>query len=584
MKKILYIEDDPVAMTYMTQLIQRMGHTIITATTGESGLAKAFAERPDLILIDLLLPGLDGFELTIKMRSSETLKHTPIIATTATPNEDDQQLATMAGCDGFLVKPIEYEALSDLIRGCFDSETHTNKNVSLESENIELRRFTLRLVHRLTDKINEISYANKELQKTNNTLDRLIQEVRTNNADLMQINQLTSQIMAYRDRSTIYREMPQLISDQLSLAGAAIYVVNEKDLTLDVFSSYKYDFLPETEHIPFTEPPFFETVYDNQSVTIDVHKLIALQRENERHARRLEVLFESFHAQTVCFVPIRGRARAADDFECENQDCEAFVKKDGQWWRNLIHQYNRRDLDYPSRLRDASRYFFNCCFYDLKGVLALGIPDGRMSDAFRQIIHSFTTTVGLRLDNVQLYEDVREAYMLAEKQAITDAMTDVFNYRYFHHQLEREIRRAKRHWSKLSMIMIDVDHFKSYNDRHGHPAGDEILKRLAVVFKNITRTSDIIARYGGEEFVIVLPETPKVAAVKFAEKLRAAIQDEDFPYEQTQPMGDITVSMGVATFPDEAQTIDELIQRADEQLYRAKSGGRNRVAYSNTTG
>ncbi|HNB57754.1 MAG TPA: GGDEF domain-containing protein, partial [bacterium] len=91
-------------------------------------------------------------------------------------------------------------------------------------------------------------------------------------------------------------------------------------------------------------------------------------------------------------------------------------------------------------------------------------------------------------------------------------------------------------------------------------------------------------RYGGEEFVIVLPETPKVAAVKFAEKLRAAIQDEDFPYEQTQPMGDITVSMGVATFPDEAQTIDELIQRADEQLYRAKSGGRNRVAYSNTTG
>ncbi|HMV26657.1 MAG TPA: response regulator, partial [bacterium] len=95
MKKILYIEDDPVAMTYMTQLIQRMGHTIITATTGESGLAKAFAERPDLILIDLLLPGLDGFELTIKMGSSETLKHTPIIATTATPNEDDQQLATM---------------------------------------------------------------------------------------------------------------------------------------------------------------------------------------------------------------------------------------------------------------------------------------------------------------------------------------------------------------------------------------------------------------------------------------------------------------------------------------------------------
>jgi diguanylate cyclase (GGDEF)-like protein len=126
--------------------------------------------------------------------------------------------------------------------------------------------------------------------------------------------------------------------------------------------------------------------------------------------------------------------------------------------------------------------------------------------------------------------------------------------------------------------MMDIDYFKRYNDTHGHPAGDVVLKRVSDLIKETTRTSDILARYGGEEFVLVLPETPKNAALKLAEKIRQLIENEKFPNAETQPNGRVTISLGVATFPDDAQDIEALVQKADEQLYRAKSEGRNRVA------
>jgi diguanylate cyclase (GGDEF)-like protein len=130
---------------------------------------------------------------------------------------------------------------------------------------------------------------------------------------------------------------------------------------------------------------------------------------------------------------------------------------------------------------------------------------------------------------------------------------------------------------ELSAIMLDVDHFKHYNDTNGHPEGDRVLARMADILRDSVREQDVCCRYGGEEFLIVLPNTGRERALTIAERIRQAIERAPFPFEETQPMGRITASLGVASFPVHAPTAEELIQCADQALYLAKHQGRNRT-------
>jgi diguanylate cyclase (GGDEF)-like protein len=143
--------------------------------------------------------------------------------------------------------------------------------------------------------------------------------------------------------------------------------------------------------------------------------------------------------------------------------------------------------------------------------------------------------------------------------------------------LEREVERSSRYGRQCSLVMVDVDWFKHYNDSHGHLAGDEVLTATADLFRRNIRNSDVAARYGGEEFVIVMPETGKELAARVGEKLRRVFESFPFPGEASQPGGRLTISMGLATFPDDAGTPRELLGRADQALYEAKRRGRNRL-------
>lgn len=161
--------------------------------------------------------------------------------------------------------------------------------------------------------------------------------------------------------------------------------------------------------------------------------------------------------------------------------------------------------------------------------------------------------------------------------AITDGLTQVFNHRYFQERLTQEVKRAKRYRHPLSLIMLDIDHFKNYNDFYGHQKGDIILKAVADLVKETIRETDIVARYGGEEFAIILPETGKKEVLAVARKIRVSIEREAFYGEEILPAGKFTVSCGLATFPDDVQTKHDLIDRADRALYLAKQTGRNKV-------
>lgn len=158
-----------------------------------------------------------------------------------------------------------------------------------------------------------------------------------------------------------------------------------------------------------------------------------------------------------------------------------------------------------------------------------------------------------------------------------DGLTDLYNHRFFHQLLETEISRGKRYNRVVSLIMIDIDNFKRFNDSHGHPAGDVALRQLAKLLRQSSRACDFVARYGGEEFAIIAPEAAPDAARRMAERIRSVVAETVFEGEEAMPGGSLTISLGVATFPMQAADKSELVERSDQALYRAKALGRNRV-------
>ncbi len=178
-------------------------------------------------------------------------------------------------------------------------------------------------------------------------------------------------------------------------------------------------------------------------------------------------------------------------------------------------------------------------------------------------------TIALSVNNTNAHERVH-------RMATMDALTGLFNRRFFTEQLRREFKRSRRHGSPLALIMIDVDNFKNYNDTNGHLMGDTVLKLFARIAKSSVREEDIVARYGGEEFAVVLPQTDSKRGLIVAEKLREEVANTPFPNGEKQPLGLVSVSLGVADTHGDLRSPEDLIRRADTALYRAKESGRNR--------
>jgi diguanylate cyclase (GGDEF)-like protein len=204
------------------------------------------------------------------------------------------------------------------------------------------------------------------------------------------------------------------------------------------------------------------------------------------------------------------------------------------------------------------------------GVLHLTQPQNvKMTETMQRMAVTMSEHIAMALSNLRLHETLRS-------QSIRDPLTGLFNRRFMEESLELEIRRASRNQRPLGMIMIDLDHFKYFNDNFGHEAGDLLLKELGTLLRGNIRGEDIACRYGGEEFTLILPEGSGTVTLQRAEFFREAIQRLDIHY-RSQPLGRITASMGVAIFPDHGRTAKALIEAADKALYRSKSGGRNRV-------
>lgn len=203
------------------------------------------------------------------------------------------------------------------------------------------------------------------------------------------------------------------------------------------------------------------------------------------------------------------------------------------------------------------------------GVLGIGKiykPTGNE----RNLIRIICDIAGVTLANQSYLKEWKQESMI-------DSLTGLFNRRYFSHMVMKYVEKSIKNDSPIAICLFDIDHFKNYNDTNGHQEGDRLLKELSILLTSLSRKTTVVARYGGEEFIVMLPDISKEDAFIYAERVKEAVSGYPFAHREKQPLGFVSVSGGVASFPGDAGSIEKVIKLADKALYKAKEEGRNRV-------
>ncbi len=203
------------------------------------------------------------------------------------------------------------------------------------------------------------------------------------------------------------------------------------------------------------------------------------------------------------------------------------------------------------------------------------VGGGQFDDVDLSLLEIIGPQIAVALERAEWQERATQFQLMS----ITDPLTGLLNRRYLEERLTDELNRSQRYNYSMSCLMIDIDDFKSYNDRNGHQAGDVALKITAHALKAALRSADVACRYGGEEFCILLPQTSLSEAGVIAERMRQRVAEKDYPYGKSQPLGTVSVSIGISTFAKHIDTAEKVIAAADRALYSAKHLGKNRIEF-----
>ena len=490
-KKILIVEDHKDMMAILVKYLHDHHFQTIGAETAEIGLDLFKKEQPDLVLMDLMLPGMSGLEAISRIKSSrDNSNYTPVIVITAKNDVKDIINGLDSGADDYVVKPFNFEELLARIRTALRlkelNEILSDQAIQLEGANTQINKLNQSLVGK-----------NKELRRNIYNLHSLF-EISIELTSILQLGRLVNSILLtfvgqYSCKSALFLLAKKTDINRLETINIKGFNEQETMLLKIMKSDPLIDFF-QTTHTP---------VHTN-----------ALSKKIKK-SEALESL-KSLEIQLIAPTLVRGR---------------------------------------------------------VEGLICLGprVKDKKYQEHDLENISILNNIISIAVTNALLYDEV-------EQLSYTDGMTELHNFRYFELRLKEEVVRHKRTESGLSLLILDVDHFKNYNDTMGHPAGDDVLRKLSQILKETIRENDIAARYGGEEFAVILPAVHKIGARILAERIRKRIEDTYFEHEEIQPLGKVTVSIGVASMPEDTDEYKQLINCADIALYESKKRGRNRVS------
>jgi diguanylate cyclase (GGDEF)-like protein len=256
---------------------------------------------------------------------------------------------------------------------------------------------------------------------------------------------------------------------------------------------------------------------------------------------------------------------------CADRTCPSYYSENLKCWLRQIPPEFFTGGGNPEAHREAITACLRCEVFPSSALLVVrSVENGKMVTRENAVpVSNLASEAGLALEVVSLYDSMKI-------MAVTDGLTGLYNHREFYQSLRRELERARRYRHTLSLLMIDVDDFKRFNDRFGHPAGDFALRNISELLRKCARTTDIIARYGGEEFAVILPESTPGGALMVAERIKSEVAEHNFIQNTSVPVH-LTVSIGIYSSEKGEVSEDQMVSLADEAAYAAKKSGKNQV-------
>ncbi len=584
-KRVLIVEDNELNRKLVRTLLQIANYESLETSNAEEALKIVRETRPDLVLMDIHLPGMDGLTATKQMKKDPELRDIPVVALTACAMPDDKQKALDAGCEGYISKPIEtrnfVERLNSFMKPASidkreEEKCNRSKKILIVDDNdanikLLMAKLSKDNYHFLTATNGHEALAEVE----RNSPDLVLLDIMMPGMDGFEVTELLKNNPATRDIPVIL--VTALEDEKNKVRGLRIGAddflnkpVNTVELRARVKSLLKLKDYKErlTAHSKCEEKILTKTFSAAKSGNEASDPLIVLVEDEKKDAKLimeyldglpyrvkwLKDAHEVFHMikeEKIDLIILDILLPRTDGFEV----CKILKSRLDARNIQILILTNLRDLE--SKIKS----------------IELGADEYIMKPVNK---HELRVRVRALMNKKAYLDKLCEDYECAFSSAIKDKLTGLYNRNYLDHYLEIELKRCKRHRSTLSLIMIDIDDFKIFNDKYGHLAGDDILRHVGETIKRNIREVDTPARYGGEEFVVVLPDEDLENALKISERLMEALRN-DFAHQSGKPPGGLTVSMGIATYPGHGQLATSLLNAAYRALYNAKKSGKNRI-------
>lgn len=554
---ILIVDDDIVMRLLLRRSMEQEGYQVAEVSDGKECLEAYKELKPDIILLDAMMPVMDGFTCCSLLQKLPGGNRTPVLIITGLDDPKSVDRAFDAGAIDYVTKPIHWAVLRHRVRRLLQASQ------AME----ELRQQTEReqLIGMMQERIRQSLNINEILKTT-------VDEVRK---------------FLATDRVIIYSFQPN------GIGRVIVESVNENTESIInlKFNDACFTNAVVSEHIPTNYYQKYQqgrirAIEDIYTENLDSCYFKFLQKLNVRSNLIVPIL-QAVNSRSLLLYDRekwrKGKIEELDKLsdiqinENLDQNNQIFIQKTFQKISKdtLSSIANSSNSDNPDSSNDAPILWglliaHHCC------------SPRRWHHSEIELLERLATQVAIAIKQGQLYQQLEEANLELQRLSTSDSLTGVANRRRFDEYLDWEWRRLSREKKPLSLILCDLDFFKSYNDTYGHQAGDACLQQVAnSIQMSVKRSADLVARYGGEEFAIILPNTDAFGGLTVAEEIRKKIKSLQIPHAGSLVNKYVTLSLGLATIIPHLETSPEqLITVADLALYQAKAKGRDRVGVS----
>lgn len=586
-RKVLVIEDNQLNLKLVRSLLDLNGFDVVEAMSAESGIERAGETKPDLILMDIQLPGMDGLEATRILKADQELGKIPVVALTSYAMQGDEKRTLDAGCSGYISKPIDTRAFipklenllgqqpRQLSRSVPGKGTHSNRPRILIADDDPLN------IKVMKGKLPERMY---ELFTVGGGVD-CVEAANALLPDLVLLDVMMPDLNGYEvtwklKTSPRTGHIPIILVTTLDSpedkakgleVGADEFLtkpVSTVELQTRVQSMLKLKkYFEQLELRTQSEMQLVASAGVPVEIpgTKDVPKIL-LAEDNPHDLKLLSHYLSNLPYQLMHTADGRDALALAKRKQVDLMILDVLLPgMDGfEICRNLKQDPDTKNI----------QVMMITCLTDIENKL-IGVETGTDDFLVKPVNQrEFLVRVKALLKKKSYIDQIRRHSTQALNSSMTDGLTMLYNRSYLSSFLDFELKRSKRFQHCTILMMMDIDDFKSYNDTHGHLTGDEIIKEMGVVICGNLREIDMVARYGGDEFAVVLPYIDIQTAARVARRMIEAVERHHFT---SCPDSRITLSVGIAECPTHAQTPEALIEKADMMLYEAKRAGKNTV-------